>query len=146
MLDAFQHSLSEKVDFTKRTSSSFAKEFKSDRSTKRKLSQKFRSYRQAITDILTESDNLDSIWEDLFQGLSQFKLQLQPLSEQIKLLAAQDKLEPDFEGLIWSLVHMQVNRLSRSKARKNELVLHYMLAQHYASQLAQKQVKQLQLG
>ena len=135
-LDAFQFTLSDKANFSKNSSIGFAREFRTDKTTHKKLGQKFRDYRKSIVEVMEESPLLAPIWQELFQHLHQYKQVLQPIGVQIRNKEREGSLEPSIDQLIWSLIHMLVNRLSRSKARKNELVLHHMLAQHYASQLA----------
>lgn len=59
-----------------------------------------------------------------------------PCGQEVRRLAAEGQLGVSMDAWTWSLAHMHANRLLRSAARAQELVIHDFLERLYRGRLA----------
>lgn len=109
-----------------------------NKDAKKMLSDKFRTERKVITELLTkeftESDAIFPIIK-IFEQRSQ---DLKPIIATILEQQKNQQLDVEFNDLLGSYIHMFINRFLRSKQRQHELVIYDFLVQFYTSELARK--------
>lgn len=112
-----------------------------NKDAKKMLSDKFRTERKAITELLTK-EFVET--DDIFPMIQIFEQRSQSLKPIIATILEQNKSQilgitlNDLNNLLGSYVHMFINRFLRSKQRQHELVIYDFLVQFYTSQLARK--------
>ncbi len=109
-----------------------------NKDAKKMLSDKFRTERKAITELLTK-EFVET--DDIFPMIQIFEQRSQALKPIIATILEQHKLQVlgiTLNDLLGSYVHMFINRFLRSKQRQHELVIYDFLVQFYTSQLARK--------
>jgi len=132
LLDDFQYSLTQKLNILKNCSYAFHKEFKSDLNLKKALQKKFKKLNLGFTELM----KMD------FQSENNRKLNLllnersernSRLCAIINTLEKKKQLKIPKEEIMYSLIHMHINRIFRAQQRKYELVLYDLLYQYYKS-------------
>jgi thiopeptide-type bacteriocin biosynthesis protein len=116
----------------------FGREFRVDRTLERQMNERFRKERRSTEELLG-SRRADS--PALARGLEVLwrrSDKLAPVVAGLKALAAEGKLGVPIAGLAGSFLHMHANRMARSAARAQELVLYDLLNRHYSSQAARQ--------
>ncbi len=116
----------------------FGREFQVDRTFERQMNERFRKERQG-TEALLVSRRADS--PALARGLEVLQRRsgkLAPLVAGLKALGEEGKLSVPIVGLAGSFLHMHANRMARSAARAQELVLYDLLTRHYSSWVARQ--------
>ncbi|HEY6929878.1 MAG TPA: lantibiotic dehydratase [Thermoanaerobaculia bacterium] len=111
----------------------FAKEMRVDDSLKRSLGSRFRKESQSLQRLL--DPNLESS-SSLAPGIAVFRRRSRDLAPAIRKLRALEKagrLSQPISSIAASYIHMHVNRMLRSAARRHEVVLYDFLARLYES-------------
>lgn len=136
LLSDFGLDLEEKNDTLERFDAAMNIELKTTGMTKRQLSEKFRREGRKIDALLRNplQDTLEcSIAVQILEGRTR---RIVPLVHRLQLLRDAGTLRADFTDLLFSYVHMHVNRLMRSSARLHELVLYHFLFNSYHAMCA----------
>jgi thiopeptide-type bacteriocin biosynthesis protein len=116
---------------------SFGREFQVERTIERQLNERFRKERRSTEALL--GCRADS--PVLARGLEVLRRRsdkLAPTFAGLKALVAAGKSGVSLAGLAGSFLHMHANRMARSAARAQELVLYDLLSRHYSSQAARQ--------
>ena len=112
-----------------------------DKQGKKHLADKFRKHRKDIDAFLNKEVNHEVV-QYLYQLTARKNHYLAPVYENIT------KIMGYAEGvahLLSSYIHMLMNRLFRSKNRKNETVSYFLLFSYYRSDLAKQKAKKAKL-
>lgn len=129
-LNSFKITLERKKKLMEKYVFAFSAEMNLDTDLKRQLSLKYRKNKKKIDAFL--SKNIE--YTDLIDLVSQRDKEIEHSVARIL------NEELDFEnlgGLIFSISHMSLNRLYRTKSRENEFVSYHLLLYYYESKLAQ---------
>jgi hypothetical protein len=116
-------------------SSRFKQEFAVDSKVQLEMDKKYRLYRKRFIDLFNVFGVKTS--------LSHEETLINCRSGHVKDIVADIKRTQTYKeskefqkGLVFSLIHMFLNRLFVSNPRKQEMVLYYLLKKHYESSLA----------
>lgn len=135
LLDNFQLDLEAKTTLLETMKTGFAREFNANNKFgARQLSKKYRSYREAIEDLV--QGKIDAFPEELTELLKNKSNAIRPLCERILQIHRTGRLQVGLNSFLASHIHMLMNRLFRSQQRKYEWVVYDMLYRGYQSVLA----------
>ena len=115
---------------------SLGKEFKVDGQLRQDLGARFRKEKGLLGSIATPGAAVDPILDEGLSVLAQRSLSMRPIIASLRELEQRGELTVPVSGLAQSYIHMWVNRMSRSAARAQELVLYDFLYRAYESRLA----------
>lgn len=140
-LDFFQkHKLMEYLTIT------FGNEFNYKRkSVKIQLDNKFRKNKNLLNELFEKEKIFDAENEYLNVILKERSLALKKISEQIIVLKNRNQLEIDLNHLLFSYIHMSLNRIFMGNFRLNEFVTYDLLFRYYTSKLAKDKKSKQQL-
>uniref|UniRef100_A0A832I6C7 Lanthionine biosynthesis protein LanB n=1 Tax=Eiseniibacteriota bacterium TaxID=2212470 RepID=A0A832I6C7_UNCEI len=128
--DAARHALA------RRLAAGYAAEFRMDSALRRGVMERFRRERQAIAALLEGETPADPALATAVAAQERARAAAAPAWSELRALLAAGRLGVAREELAASLAHMHANRLLRSAARAQELVLAYFLESAYASRRA----------
>ena len=138
LLDGFGYALERKQQLAEILKDSFAAEFNADKLLKTQLNNKYREHRKEIEDIMDRQCDAQSPLQPILVLLEQKNRQLQPIAAQLQEMKQAGTLERSPDELLFSYIHMLVNRTITSKPRVHEMVVYDLLHQYYRSQLARR--------
>lgn len=140
LLDDFGYSSAQKKELLSIMQENFMKEFGFNKDSRKQLGVKFRKYKDEVENTLNN------------ELQPEFSKILKKKSEDIELIVAQllnlkneNSLEVELNDLLFSYIHMLVNRMMRTNQRKYELVLYDFMQMFYTSKLARKN-KQIEVA
>jgi thiopeptide-type bacteriocin biosynthesis protein len=116
----------------------YGQEFSVDGAVERRLGERFRAHRQELESLLWRP------WPDegpLAPGFAVLRRRTErqaPVLGRLRACADQGMLTQPLDRVAASLVHMHTNRMLRSAARAQELVLYDLLHRLYTSRLARE--------
>lgn len=122
ILTAFSLSLEQKTELLQGLRNGFASEYATGKLLKEQLDLKFRQHRDLLNKNLDENVLCEHITNEF-----------QHAAKSILLLRDNGLLEPNFDQLAGSLLHMHLNRLFTSKPREHELICYDLLYRFYKS-------------
>ena len=114
------------------------KNFLTNESYRKQLSEKFRKERQALEGLIFEPARLDDFPAATHQAWEQYAAQVQEVRGQLEDASRAGELAVPIFELASSYVHMHLNRMFRSSANAQEMVLYDFLARTYDSKLARE--------
>ena len=119
MLTAFNFSLEQKHKMIENMYKSFAKEFDINKEIKKNIDKKFRNFEKEINSIfLSCPSEIANIFNKRKKEISEITFG-----------------EANLVELIWSFIHMHINRVTKSNPRFHELVIYGLLEKFYRKQL-----------
>jgi thiopeptide-type bacteriocin biosynthesis protein len=121
-------------------SEGFGREFQVDRAVERQMNERFRKERRGLEELLGSRRAGTPALAKGLEVLQRRSDRLVPIAAGLKGLEAAGKLSLSIAELAESFLHMHANRMARSAARAQELVLYGLLTRHYSS-LAARQRK-----
>lgn len=129
LLNSFDLDLTQKIKFTASNAAAFLQEFGGNKSTKDEVNKKYRENKELIAGFMNESNEVED-WLILFDIIKTAEEERKELCSEIKEIVLKEQ-EFSLEFILSSYVHMSVNRLFRSKQRKNEMVIYDFLNKFY---------------
>jgi thiopeptide-type bacteriocin biosynthesis protein len=135
-LENFEYKGEVKLRFLNSIRDDYGKEYGLDRNLKKQLSQKYRTNRGYIEQILNRENEYQEA-ENFFNYLKDWKRAVKPFTIQV-LMKRTELSVPETDHLLKSYLHMMINRFFRSKQRLHELVLYDFLCQYYTSLVARE--------
>lgn len=138
LLSDFNFDLIAKREIMERLSEVLRREFKVNAALKQQLSEKFRSQRHELEEMVRFSAESSLPWSFARQALDKRSARMAEAVSTLRTLRSQGKLAADLPELALSFVHMHINRLIRAAQRAHELVLYDFLQQLYDSQIARR--------
>jgi len=128
-LSNLSYSLEEKRDLIKNIKTGFDKEFGATKHTTKVLNNSYKNLLTFIKSIAT-NPQLQSEWLPIEKAIDRKSL---AVSDSLKTIQNLDKKGENsaFQESIWGLIHMSINRLVHTKARKHELLFHNLLFRYY---------------
>ncbi|WP_313385954.1 thiopeptide-type bacteriocin biosynthesis protein [Chishuiella sp.] len=127
-LDQFNYSLEDKKLLLNKMSNDFYVEFKKyfneEKSYRGYLNNKYRELRNEISEVLNESTEINN------ELISYLKVRNNFIQKNIK------NYSEYIDELMYSYVHMTLNRLFLIRPRENELIVYYLLNKYYESEIA----------
>lgn len=130
LLNSFKVPLERKKQLMEKYVSSFSAEMNLDTDLKRQLSLKYRKNKKNIDLFLLKNTEHTQLIDLVSQRDKEMEHSISKIINE----------ELDFENLgrlIFSISHMSLNRLYRTKSRQNEFVSYHLLFYYYESKLAQ---------
>jgi len=122
---------------------SMGREFSVDAALGKQLGAKFRAERASILELLERDPDRDreSYLAPGYEALARRAETLRPILQELQARERAGRLTSTIADMAWSYVHMHNNRLLRSVARAQELVLYDFLKRHYESVIARSKAK-----
>jgi thiopeptide-type bacteriocin biosynthesis protein len=118
----------------------FSREFQVDRDVERQMNERFRKERRSLEELLGSRRAGSPVLAEGLAVLQRRSDRLAPIVAGLKALEEAGMLSVSIAELAGSFLHMHANRMARSAARAQELVLYELLTRHYSS-LAARQRK-----
>lgn len=134
--DIMSLSLSDKMNFSKKAKDEFSKEFNIDSNFNKQLSNKYRTNRAEIYYFLNLKKNTPNISNDnlqIVEMIDSFNKKISTIANKLENVKSKGKLQVDFYNLVFSLIHMSINRLFQTNNRLNEMVCYDFLYRYYES-------------
>ncbi len=135
-LNDFDFKLQDKLVLIEELKNSFGKEFGMNKSLKIQLDNKYRVETKIINETLDfiYSDEEPNDWKSFYQVFEKRSDLNKSVVEAIKMRANQLKLK----GLMNSYLHMNINRIFKSRHRLHEMVIYDLLHRYYKSKSARE--------
>lgn len=108
-------------------------------SVRKQLSEKFRHERQVVERLLMGGSGLTDIPASATAAVERFAGQVTNVAAELRGLQQAGKLTKSIEELAGSYVHMHLNRMFRSAANAQEMVLYDFLDRTYDSRIAREE-------
>ncbi len=128
-LSNLSYSLEEKRDRIKNIKTGFDKEFGAGKHTSKSINESYKSLLAFIKNIETDPQ-LQSEWLPIEKAIESRSLAVSNTLKTIKNLHIEGQ-HSAFQESIWALIHVSINRLAHTKARKHELLFHNLLFRYY---------------
>ncbi|RYZ37930.1 MAG: Lanthionine biosynthesis protein LanB [Myxococcaceae bacterium] len=116
----------------------YGQEFQVDSAFERRLGERFRTHRQELESLLWRPWPSDGPLAPGLAALRRRSERQAQVAEQLRACATDGRLTQPLERVASSLVHMHTNRMLRTAARAQELVLYDFLHRLYTSRLARE--------
>ena len=137
LLTDFGYSLQEKWDLINISQERFKKEFGINAVSKRQFGQKYRILKSYIEKILDTNAEQEELYSSLFIPIHEKSKATESIVEEIKKrMRISDN--PSITDLLYSYIHIMLNRLILTQPRMHELVLYDYLFRYYNSLLARQ--------
>ena len=133
-LDDFTLGLEEKQKLLEQMDNSFKAEFGYDQFNAKQLNLLYRQYTPLIQKVM---DKDEEEFKVIYSVLKQKSKQMKPVMERIRQLDRKNELN----DLLFSYIHMMMNRWFRSKNRLCELLIYNFLNRYYISIIARNEKK-----
>lgn len=121
----FHLNISDQTDFLRSISDNFMREYAIGKKTKIALDLKFREYKKTIETVLFNYHQHERRYRSYYDST------VYKLSGLLDLYEKEKRL-----SVIFSIIHMHINRIFVIDGRKKELVLYYLLNKYYTSYCA----------
>jgi thiopeptide-type bacteriocin biosynthesis protein len=139
LLTDFELALPAKQQFMQQLSQSFFQEFSGDKALQVQLNEKYRQESRRIQRFLNPAEDETHGIEEATAQFARRRQGWQPAIAAIQALHPGGLLATDKGfALLFSYVHMYVNRFVLSRPRQHELTLYSLLHKHYTSHLARR--------
>ena len=139
LLDDLGLDLPAKLALLRDVRAAFGREFNVSTPVEKQLGDRFRKHRAELDALLDPARDAESALAELLPVFSRRSLELRPLAEELR--AASPRLTLPLAQLAGSYLHMHANRLLRSAARPQELVIYDFLVRLYESRVARAKKK-----
>ena len=136
-MDAFNFSLEQKYSLLKILKENFAKEFNANKELFQQLNKKYRLNKNTIQKIIDNEEN-EPIWQVLTQLFNKEECNFKNIARQILSSIEPEAPTLTINSLISSYIHMGLNRLFVSDARKQEMIIYDFLFQYYHTKVKRK--------
>ncbi len=143
LLEELGLDLAEKYEVMASARESMGREFFVDAALGKQLGAKFRAERPQLVELLERDPERDreSHLAPGYEALARRSEAMRPIAEELKAREAAGRLSSSIKSMAWSYVHMHNNRLLRSVARAQELVIYDFLKRYYESVIARSKAK-----
>lgn len=138
LLDSFSLTLSEKQELLSKLHLGLMREFKVDKGLQFQINNKFRVWKPDITDIL--ETKINSNQHLLFSIINERNLAIKEKVEEILTIKDNNQLEVNWNAILGSIIHMQLNRVLNQNARLQEMVIYDFIIKHYNYLKSKKEV------
>jgi len=132
LLKSFNYSIDDSFRVLTILRESWFYEFSIQKAARKRLQKVYQARRKEVFSLIQDEDNA-------------FTSSIRPIAltreNNIRALVQSNEKGKNYDDLLCSLIHMICNRLVVSHARKNELVLYYMLSEYYQSMVYISKVK-----
>jgi len=122
-MDSFDLSLEQKIEFSGNCSAGFLKEFGGAKQTKDEINKIYREQKDLIQLFLSEDHAENEEFEIMYDIIEKARVERKEICQLI-LEIVNETSDIMLFDLLASYIHMSVNRLFRSKQRKNEMVIY----------------------
>jgi lantibiotic biosynthesis protein len=136
LLDDLGLTLEQKAQVLRSARKAFGDEFRVDGGFERQLGDRFRKERRSLETLLDPASDGTSPLAEALAGLHRRSERLRPVGAALAEAQTAGRLELPIVALAGTYLHMHANRLLRSAARAQELVLYDFLLRLYESRLA----------
>ncbi|CAM3638072.1 lantibiotic dehydratase [Corallococcus sp. ZKHCc1 1396] len=117
----------------------YGQEFQVDGAFERRLGERFRTHRQELESMLWRTGPSDGLLAPGLAALSRRSERQAEVTARLRAHALEGALTQPLERVAESLIHMHTNRLLRTAARAQELVLYDFLHRLYTSRQAREE-------
>lgn len=129
IFNAFNISLDERHKIIEKMFTSFWIEHGEVKSVKKDISNKFRKYNDELTQLIKSPPTaLNAIYEERL--------------ERLKKITLSDEVKEDTTNLLWSYIHMNVNRFIQANPRFHELIMYGLLEKQYSKEKGMRKYNQ----
>jgi thiopeptide-type bacteriocin biosynthesis protein len=135
LLDDLGYTVEDSATWARRRRDGFFSEFPGAARLPKQLGQRFREERADLETLLW-GDASDHWLAPGLAALHDRSLALRPIGHRLRELAGDRRLDVSVDSWTASVAHMHANRLLRSSARAQELVIHDLLDRLYRGRLA----------
>lgn len=135
LLNDFGYSLEEKIAMVEIAQENYKKEFSIHESQKPQFGNNYRNKRKSIETILNNKNDTQDDWSIYFLPIFEKSCKTTNIANEIKEKKSE---EPPLYNMLWSYLHMMLNRFFRTQQRAHELILYDFLLRYYVSQKAQQ--------
>lgn len=135
LLNDFRLDLSQKYELIHMLGDSFFKEHGGQKALKVSLNIKFRKLKKQLETVLG-NHNINEDYYPIIKLMNKRSLLNKPLVKNLLSLQQKKQLQVHINDLIFSLLHMNLNRLFMGRNRTNEFVVYELLSRYYKGQLA----------
>ncbi|MFD0862875.1 thiopeptide-type bacteriocin biosynthesis protein [Sungkyunkwania multivorans] len=140
LLDDFNISLDEKLDIAQKGADGFKTEFNANKHLNKQLAQKYRDHREQLRQLMQSIPEESELFP-LEQLVRQRSEKMSFVAKDILQLHKNGKLSLALHDLLWSFIHMSVNRAFKNKQRLHEMVCYDMLLRYYQMEIGKEKVK-----
>jgi thiopeptide-type bacteriocin biosynthesis protein len=131
LLDALGFAHDGKLAVVRAVRTAFGREFGVETAFEKQLGDRYRRERLSLEALLA-----GTIEPDAWAILRTRSAQIAPIGDELRRLGGEGRLSTPLEDLAQSYLHMHANRMLRSSAREQELILYDFLQRLYESQQA----------
>lgn len=142
-LNGFQIDLNDKYLLLERFKNSFSYEFNVDKEMRNSIQRKYRERRDKMISILENEDNRisDENLNKIIELITCKDKFLKQVYKKILDIKNKNELKLNFGSFVMSHVHVMINRIFKSEQRLCELVVYYLMYNHYKSLIARNKYK-----
>lgn len=140
LLDSFQYSNLKKRELLDGLKTGYAQEFGKTKFLGKQINDKYRANRSKIEDFILFKENEKPEYEPIIDILREKEHNISAIANSILKLQQDGQLELDIDDLMASYIHMQMNRIFKSKNRLNEMVCYDFLSRYYHSVIAKQKI------
>ncbi len=145
-LDDFSLSIEQKHQLMDGLAIGFGKEFNVKSGLKTLMGSKFQDYKEKMELVLNRGKDADSEIKPLFEVLEEKTRNTNEIISQVIAITNEDQTKL-FNHYLPSYIHMQLNRIFKSKQRLHEMVIYTMLAMYYKGEIGKRKfAKQLAIN
>ncbi len=137
LLNDFGYNIIEKVNLFKQLKDSFGNEFGMNKNLKLQLDKKYRNNRKQVEKFLDYKKDYESEYLSVFMILKERSGENEAIAEKTKKTVTPERLDE----LMKSYLHMNANRIFRSRQRLHEMVVYDFLYRYYKSEIAKQKNK-----
>lgn len=140
-LNLFGLPLQDKLNQMEVLKNAFLTEFSADKFLNNQLNNKYRRYRKQIEQVMNPGQDETNDMLPILQVLKQRSTQQSSTVQEVMDMIRTGELEVPTGELLFSYIHMLVNRAIPSKPRVHELVIYDLLHQYYRAAIAKEKGK-----
>ena len=138
LLEDFGLGIDEKIQVLEVIKTGFAKEFGANKSTRKGLATKYRTHRKKVEAFLNGETNGTPYHAQVFELIDIKSKKSKPYIRKVQEIVAKPHIGKSENELLYSYIHMLMNRTFRSQQRMHEMVLYDLLHTHYKSVAARR--------
>lgn len=141
LLNDFGVDIDNKFILMEQIKNSFHAEYNADRFLKEQLSNKYRTYRKQVEDVLNPALDETSNMAEILQLLRVRSVNIASTIVKLKDFESYGQMEVSITELLPSYIHMLVNKIVSANPRVHELVIYDILFTYYRSTIAKTKEK-----
>jgi len=138
LLSDFGLGIDKKIEVMDVVKNGFAREFGANKSTRKGLATKYRTHRKKVEAFLNGEVNGTPYHAQVYELLERKSRKARPYIHKVQEVIATPQVTKSQNDLLYSYIHMLMNRTFRSHQRMHEMVLYDLLYTNYKSMAARE--------